>query len=225
MATRLKTARTLRSLVAVAALVSCCAASAQDYNPMSGLASDAAATTSAAATRAKNRAACHTIQAELARALLRFNITNNTKVDTLNSTVGTRLVKDSYLSKLPDDPGSGRGTFRNYRFMSGRLTCAVHGPVAVSRLPSEKTVQKILKNACYLVQFKLATALLRYNIRNNLRVERLNFDVGSRMVMQGLLPYLPDDPGSGKGTFRNYTHSSPSYPGITCIRHGRAPTP
>lgn len=217
--------QTLRGLAVAAVLVSCSTAFAQGFDPMSALATLKAAKASRLPPSAKYRPECHTKQVDLAWALLRYNVANNTRIDNLNSTVGKRLVVDSYLRSLFDDPGQGKGTFGNYKLVSGRITCAVHGPVAESRLPDDKVVQKILKNRCYKVQFNLATAMSRYNLRNNLKESKLTYELGCRMVKLGILPYLPDDPGSGPGTFRNFTHSSPFYPGITCIRHGRAPTP
>jgi hypothetical protein len=76
--------------------------------------------------------ACFANQRTLNGAVEMLFLDHGERIRTLSEEAGRRLVKRGYLRALPDDPGQGSGSFRNYVLIQTpkkrRLTfCTVHG--------------------------------------------------------------------------------------------------
>ncbi len=75
--------------------------------------------------------ACFRVQRSLARAITRYNRSQNTRVTEISRDLIKQLIRRRYLRRLPRDPGQGRRTWTHYGVTGtgAGIICSVHGPL------------------------------------------------------------------------------------------------
>lgn len=81
-------------------------------------------------TRSKTRA-CYANQKTIVGAMEMYNLDKNTRRTELDAAFLHDLEAQKYLPELPDDPGQGPRSVKNYRAVDrgNGITCVAHGSI------------------------------------------------------------------------------------------------
>ncbi len=83
---------------------------------------------SAKKKQARERA-CFANQKVMTHALHLYLNDNGLKAKNVDETVFQKLVAEGYLTAIPTDPGSGKGSENHYKIKGDRVVCSQHGPL------------------------------------------------------------------------------------------------
>lgn len=167
---------------------------------------------------ARDRRACIGLQHTISSAIEMYNMDQNANVERLDLVFLKKLVDQGYLQKLPEDPGWGPGTASHFAFdASGNgVTCRVHG--------SDLAIELTEAQSCYLNELWIAGAIEMYSRDNNLKPDRITPELLAKLVQNGYLETLPEDPGQGSDTAGHYVFTQNGN-GVTCTVHGSPSAP
>lgn len=155
---------------------------------------------------------CHDNQRTVAGAVEMYNLDYNKSV---TSIPWEELQRDGYLHHVPEDPGQGPFSYRNYGLSLEApigITCSVHGPAQVTY--SRENLRR-----CLATQRLISGAVEMYNLDFNENVTSIPWKA---LVGGGYLVRAPRDPGGPDGTHTRYSLDANSPTGIRCSRHGSA---
>lgn len=94
------------------------------------------------------------------------------------------------------------------------------GALAAIAVPNFRRARRRASfRACYANQKTLAGAIEMYNLDYNLNVQKLDRALLEKLVSDGYLQSIPDDPGQGEGSWANY-YLTETTNGIACKAHG-----
>lgn len=164
---------------------------------------------------------CFGTQRSVAGAVEMYNLDSNQNVTQIPWEV---LVAQGYLQVLPEDPGQGAGSHRNYQLDSHEgIACQVHGTPAAPRVarpgPGAPAGEQ-QRQECHDTQRTIAGAVAMFNSDNNVSVSTIPW---TRLLEEGYLHSIPQDPGQGAGSARHYQLRGDAPNGVTCSVHGPSP--
>jgi hypothetical protein len=181
-----------------------------------------------------NARACCANQRTIAGAINLYVRDKHARVREIDRTLIDSLKNGHYLDKIPDDPGRGEGTSKNYymtndprRLVACRFHTSVCDPALVPASPSPvstRTAEDAGANvrACHTAQKVIATALEMYKGDTEETVTALDATLFQTLIKGRYMNEVPIDPGQGAKSAGNY-YLVPTGNGVACKIHGQAP--
>lgn len=177
---------------------------AGDFSPASGLAAatPAKGRPTIGVEKVSDREACYLRQMDIGWGLFHYYNATGKKLERYNKTVGDMLTEGDYRLGFGEQLCDERNLITLFK---GYPRCRLHGPAPANHVPDPQRVARYRKIACWRTQMSLFAAVRRYNtIHPDKTTQIFTLRDANLLLESGLLTRLPDDPGKGPGTFKNF---------------------